>query len=491
MKHCQKCGSQIQEGTVICSECGTPLNEATSAKQSNNGVHNSVPVAPRNHLMTKKTKILLFSCLFTIILLIGLHLFLQNLYSPNVLIKNFEQALIDGDVKFVANLLTPDNDKLKINEEAVRGFVKYFKENPDNIRSTVSSLEEQLKILEHQNPKQEKDTTHTGMVYLDKDGKFLLYERYKLVVNSVYIEMSTNYQDTILTVDDKEVGKADSDKFSKKYGPFVPGIHTVKASLKTDYVDLSTEKEILLDGDSKNVPVHLYLDGDSVTFDLGDYDGHAKLFINGTDIGQDLVEDSTFGPILIDGSMSFSVEAELPWGTVKTDELPIDSEYIKVNFINESLRKKLMETIHTFNSERFLVRTSADGSKLTTATEEVKNELLALAEYDQERNYVLRVKHVSTTFDLDSFDLEYVPLEDRWYAYVTAKPIWESEYYKKNYGSVGLKENAEVYHYALIYHAVRGKWLIDTESYSESFNNENTKELTVEEPVQYISGWAK
>ena len=78
------------------------------------------------------------------------------------MIKNFEQALIDGDVKFVANLLTPDNDKLKINEEAVRGFVKYFKENPDNIRSTVSSLEEQLKILEHQNPKQEKDTTHKG-----------------------------------------------------------------------------------------------------------------------------------------------------------------------------------------------------------------------------------------------------------------------------------------------------------------------------------------
>ena len=53
-----------------------------------------------------------------------------------------------------------------------------------------------------------------------------------------------------------------------------------------------------------------------------------------------------------------------------------------------------METIHTFNSERFLVRTSADGSKLTTATEEVKNELLALAEYDQERNYVLRVKRI-------------------------------------------------------------------------------------------------
>lgn len=506
MRFCQECGSQLQEVAAYCNHCGTiqkinsipveindrvvmveQISEPTSQGVPHvGGVHHTAPPTSPKQPLSKKKKIFLYSGLLAIILLIGLHFVLLNYFSPKRMIENFEQALIDGNAKTIANLLSSDDEKLKINEVEVKSFVKYYQEYPEEINTTVSDLKNQLQQIENSS----QPTSHMNrLVFLKKEGQFLFYDQYKLVIPGVYIEISTNYQDTALYVDEQEVGKAEFDDFSQIYGPFIPGIHTVEAKLKTDYVDLSMDKEVIIDG-SENVAVNVFLDGDEVVFNLGNFDGMATLFINGKEIDKDFVEDPTFGPILVDGSMSFSVEAELPWGTVKTEESPIDEQNINVSFINEDLKKSLMTTVHTFNSERVLVRTSADGSKLTTATEEIKNDLIFIAEYDKERSYALKVKHKSTAFDLDSFGLEYAPSEDVWYAYVSAKPLWESDYYNIEQGANGLKVETEAYDYVLMYDEVQGKWLVDSESYSAFFNEENVKEIEVENPIQVTSKWA-
>lgn len=489
MRDCQKCGSSLEENATYCINCGTPLNKEEQYKSGNQDVAQSPdPQAPQKQ-RTRKNKILLVSGLITIILLIGIHFLFQNLFSTKRMIESFEQALIDGNVKTVASLLSYEDEDLEISETAVAGFVKFYQENPEAIDSTVSDLKKQLETLKHSS--EQHHTTIDGMVYLKKEGSILFHDQYKLVVPSVHLEISTNYQGTVLFVNEVEVGKAKFDNSSREYGPFVPGIHTIKGTLKTDYVDLSAEREVLIDGKSKKVEVDLHLNGDEVTFDLGDYEGVATLFINGIEIDKNLVEDPTFGPIKIDGSVSFSIGAELPWGTVKTEEAPIDSKNINVEFLNKDVKNNMMKTIHTFNSERILVRTSADGSKITTATEQLKNELISQAEQDRESNYVYTAKHFSTTFDLDSFDLEYKPVKDVWYAYASAKPVFLRDYYKKGQDANGLVRVEEGYDYVLIYDEVQGKWLVDEESESEKFNDKNAQILTVEEPIQLTSEWAK
>lgn len=490
MKFCQECGKELAADAVFCNECGTPVGEAksTPAAQPTQRTQQATPAAPKKP-MSKQTKILLISIAAAIIVLFGVHKIVESMMSKDRLITKFEDALHDKDAKAVAGYLSSDDKKLKIDEKSIAGFMEYFDENPDQIKNVITNLKNQSKTIDNLK-EDKKDYRGYGLVRLAHDGKFLFYDKYELKIESVYLTVETNYKDTVIYVDNNEVGKADEPYFEGTFGPFVPGYHTVKGTLKTDFIDLSNEEKIFMESDDGKVFSSIYLDAEEITVNLPDVENitSTKLFINGKDVGINLNENSTFGPILTDGSMTMYVEAELPWGTVKTEEVAIDDDYMNVELMNEGLKTTLMETVHQYNEEYAIAYTAIDETKLTTATQEMKDKIIEDATSEKDYGRATKIQYVSTTFDLDSFDVYYE--DGRWEADLYAQTKVNDAYYYVSYDEVPeLSEDTSRNYITLVYDESASKWLVNSVGFTWGFDDSNVKEYTVEEPKTYESTW--
>lgn len=425
-----------------------------------------------------------------------IHFIAVSVFSPARLIDKFETAIQSEDSKALANLLKSDDKKLKIDDQSVKGLLAYYKKNPDEVSGTVKTLKTQLQWYK----KNRKNSSELGelasdlissvnIVNLEKDGKFLFYDKYRLTVPAVYLVIETNYKDTELRVDGKKVGRADQPDFEGTFGPFVPGYHQLKAVLKNDYLDLSSEKEVLLDGSSTKETVSLHIDAEEATFYLPNEgsEGMVKLYINGKDTGINLLQNPTFGPVLLDGSMTYRIEAELPWGVVKTEDFPIEDTGIDVDYLTPELQDDLMETVHNFIQEKIVAYVNADKEKITTATDEVKDYVLQEAETDKEWGNALRIKYLSTQFDLDSFQLIYDGTQ--WVGYLQAESFFLRDKFAVG-GEPEMNEESDEQFFQLVFDENRGKWLVSNFGYAWYFGGEHTKELKAEEPKEYTSVWA-
>src|SRR5699024_8229270 len=151
----------------------------------------------------------------------------------------------------------------------------------------------------------------------------LFVDNYKLNLLPVYINVSTTYAGTDIFVNEEKLATADEEYFSVVLGPLTSSIHVVKAVYDTGFFHLHKEKEVERSDLGVASLVDLQLEGDNVSFDLltNNYDQLSSigLYINGKETDYDLTEESRVGPLLVDGSMNASFEAEFPWGTMKTE----------------------------------------------------------------------------------------------------------------------------------------------------------------------------
>lgn len=497
MKFCKECGQSLSENALFCKECGTLVGSHSSTPTE---VQPSAPThitqGPKKP-MSKKTKIMLVSVAVAIILLFGAHKIVESIMSQDRLIEQLETALLEKDNKAVAELLTTNDKKMKIDEKSVEGLMLFYKENPDQVNEVITALKNQSTAINKAKKEKEGnsflDSLQNGyfgynFITLEQEGKFLFYDKYELNIESVYLTLHTNYQDTILSVNGVEVGKADTVEFNGTFGPFLPGYHTVKGTLKTDFVDLNQEELIFLDGSESKVDVGVYIEAQEVTVELPSYENSAKLYINGKDVGINLSEQNTFGPVLTDGSMSFFVEVELPWGKVRTEEKAIDNYYVTVSFLHDELKNDIMETIHLYNQEWPQAYTTADTSVVTTATQSLKDLIFTEASNDRNSDYALKVQYVGTNFDLDSFYLSNDGGE--WTSVVDAKVIRNSDYFYVGEENIELEENNDSREYHLVFDTNENKWLIQNIYSSWGFNDGNIKEYEVTEVKEFTSLWA-
>src|SRR5699024_6529491 len=149
---------------------------------------------------------------------------------------------------------------------------------------------------------------------------------------------------------------SDSEYYETEIGPFIPGEYTIRAVYDTGFFNFDTEDTVANMNPSFAEYVNLYLDGDQVGFNLftNRYDDlkSIMLYVNGKETYGDLIKDDRVGPVLIDGTMNAAFEAEFPWGTMKTNEIPIDNSYLEFNFgDNDELRQEIMDVIITFNEQ--------------------------------------------------------------------------------------------------------------------------------------------
>ncbi|MGD6796086.1 zinc ribbon domain-containing protein [Metabacillus indicus] len=484
---CKECGSKLKDSSSFCKECGASRSEESAQKGKIETV-NSVSTP-----MSKKTKRLLIIGCAAAVILFGGYKAGEAITSKDRLIDRFETALVESDEETVAKLLTSHDKKLDINKDTVKGFMKYMKENPEYIPAVVKDLRQQSKLYDRSIDDMDEMYTENEMVSLERKGKSLFfYDKYVLNVPAIYTSVSTNYKDTVLYVDGKELGKASKGDFTKKYGPYLPGIYLFESKLKTDLIDLVKKEEVTLDNYMSEGGVDLSLNGEEITLNLGlseeADDLKGTLFINGKDVGINPFKQNTFGPVLIDGSMTVSVETDLPWGKVKTKEVSIDEESIYLNLgDNEDYKNGLMKQVAVYENEFLSAYTSGDMSKMTTATEEFKDNWADVVDYDRSYGNFYKGKYLGSTYDLDSFAVYFE--DGKWVAYADAEVSYlESEYSEGYAPELANQEHSK--RYQLEYDVNRNVWLVNGVDEIYGLESENVKEVKQENPKEFTTVWA-
>lgn len=486
MKFCENCGTELSENAQFCKECGLPVHQ-----QTNMEITHSPSVSERKPISPKKKKWIIAG-VTAAVLLIGAYKIGESLFSKERLINNFEEALINQDEKAISELLHSSDKKLEINKDTVKSFMKYYKENPDEIKVTVESLRNQSEMTGVQEDAENYNnffsSTSDEMVTILQDGKFIFYDKYQLMIDSIYLTLQTNYKDTELYINNEKVDKTDQVDFEKTYGPYVPGIHDVEAKLKTDFVDLVVEDSVTAHGGDQPT-VDLYLEGEDVyietSIDSEEVDLKGKLYINGKDVGINPFQNDEFGPVLTDGTMKAAIEAELPWGTIKTKEKEVNSTYLEINLgEDEETQKHIMDTVVQNTRESLIAITSGTTSKMTMATEDFKQSMQEDIDDAKEYGELFKGKYLSTTFDLNSFTISYE--EDAWMANVDILIKSQGGYYYEG-ANPELDDQNQTYEVTLIYNEKSKKWLIDSMDYRFFFDDENVKEIKEESPKVYTT----
>ncbi|MEC1447355.1 zinc ribbon domain-containing protein [Bacillus haynesii] len=464
MNFCKECGRERTKNALYCKHCGARTDEERA----------SGPAARYQRAMTRKRIITMAAIAACLILLFAGYKTGEALTSKEKLISEFEAALDQEDAKKAAKLLQSSDVDLTVTEKNVKPLLDYLKEHPDEEKELITSLK--------------SGTGHPLMTIEKKGRRFLIYDRYVLNTAPVYLTVKTNYKDTGLFVNGEKVITTEKENFEKKIGPFVPGIYEVKAKLKNGVADLEkAEKVAALQGDVK---VNADLDGHmaKVVFGEGYENLKGTLWINDQEMKINPFKGTEFGPVLTDGSMSAAVEAQFPWGKLKSEKTPIESGEIEVNLASDKgFMDDMMTTVVSHTKEAAKAFASGNVSGMTLAAPSYQTRLKEVTDGLKSSSTYYKGTYLSTVFDLDSFRL--YKEDGQWKTEVKGIEKHKSAYYD-DYSAPELEENDNGYTYILVYSEGKKKWFVEKSEPEAVINIEHQKEIKNDNPKEYTSAWA-
>ncbi|MFD1037078.1 zinc ribbon domain-containing protein [Virgibacillus byunsanensis] len=502
MKFCKNCGKEFVQGAKFCKHCGEDLTATTESQSLGlDTTQKPSPEPPKDsglstseNRQTVKSKLsIAITGVLIVLLLIGYQVG-ASMTSQEKIIERFETAMIEKDAGTVADILKSSSKNLTINEEAVSGFINYFSENPSKRGHLINHLKRQGQDYENNSNVADAadDSPFYYAVNLVKDGKKLIFDNYEINVSPVYFTVYTNYENTEILLDEEVIAISDKENFSKEVGPYLPGTYQFRANYKSDFIELTTETERTNFDPGYTDEVDLYVEGEHVEFYIP-FDEQltsTTLSLNSEDTGIDVTEQHTVGPVLTDGSMSASIEGEFPWGSIKTEEVPIDNNYIDVEFsADEALKQTIQDKVIQFNQEYIEAYTSADASLLTVAGEQIIDALIDDIEYDQNYGNFYQGKFIGIDFYSDSFTINHNG--DSWYIAVDTNTLYEEGYYNDFDNEVELEETTEERGYELTYNEETQQWLVTYVGWAGYMESNKMMEHRELEPKMFKSSWAE
>ncbi len=484
MRFCGECGTQLGENDNFCGECGAKVEREQSINK------NVVYESPKNQTpkfrMTKKNKIIIGTISAVVGAVVILALVANTLTSKEKVISQFKEALETKNVSKITKFLVSSDTELKIDESTVKPLMDYIDKNPSWIEDTIKSLESQSKM---ENDKRILDSLLNGLDYneitLKNNGKkFLFFNSYSFEIKPYYINVRATLKDTKIMVNDKEVCTVDSENFSKKLGPYLPGIYTVKGVYKGKYTDLEKKEEIelqnnIFSGNTKSVYLSFNEKYVKPQCDFKD----AKLFANGKDTGMTVKEAQKFGPI--DDSVKLQAVMDFPWGTSKSKEVSIGDSLWGVNLelsLSDDVKDAIMNTINQFDKSWIEAATSRDVSKIKCVSDKMlEHEKEYIDDMIKYKRY-FKGKIIKIIYDLDSFKI--LNNDGKYSVSVTNSEYYDSAEYYENQNDVQTSLRTNRWKYTLVFDEQNGKWLIDSASRTYFMNDENIKEFIMDSENQ-------
>lgn len=224
MKICPNCGKQVDLNIEFCPNCGQKLSQPE--KQTNKRF-----ISKKNYL--NKQKKILFSIIgFLIIVFIGFYAWGSNHFSEDKQIDQIISSLTDSKAN-VAQYLTTDNVKVTVNSDTVKPLQAYYRDH----KQVVKSMKRDFK-----NGAEKSENTQ-----LVKVGHYLLFfPKYMLKFHTYMPTVNTNHPNTTLSLNHKKVGNLskNSNSYSKKIGPILPGKYQLLVNSKVSGHNLSAASTV-------------------------------------------------------------------------------------------------------------------------------------------------------------------------------------------------------------------------------------------------------
>ncbi|MEF2968111.1 zinc-ribbon domain-containing protein [Paenibacillus sp. M1] len=340
-----------------------------------------------------------------LLVLIGLFFISTLLGGSGQLADKFEKAVEAGDAQVLASMLKPGEQKLVVNKETVRPLLDLLREDELLRAQVVDEIEAQIEMHKKENGARVADVYAESIIQVKKAAKqSFLKADYELVVVPCYANVSTTYPDTKILVNGKEFFTTDEEFSYDEIGPLMPGKATIKAQFDGKYASLAKEETLTLSNPLEYYDVNLDLEGETV-YVSSNYD-EAAIYIDGEDTGLTTSDYEGIGPILLDGSSKAYVQKEFPWGTVKSEELPIDSEDMQIDIApeNDQFRDSIQTAVQTFYQEFLNALNTQDTSAMTHVSNAAEGEVAPIIQEMKNSNLTYSGKLTKIIFDMDSIE---------------------------------------------------------------------------------------
>ncbi|KAJ51270.1 putative membrane protein YvbJ [Clostridium tetanomorphum] len=310
--------------------------------------------------------------------------------SKERVISGFEKAMLSNSKKDILKYCKLDSDEIKLDSNNVEAFMKYIKENPHIIKNKID-------VLRYKTKEESKDE----MIRLESKKAFIGY-RYKVLISPIYISINTRLKNTEVFLNNKLYYKAEKDNQVEKLGPLVPGTYNIEGVINTYEGKVKESKKVTLLDKENTININPKVGKISVNSDSID----AKVFINGKDTEKTVKEFKNIGPVPMDGSLKLYIEEQYPWGKAKSEEVEIKDIgdiKLKVNAINDELRKNLSSLLNDFYYNAYRSMEEQDKSMMKNCTDKVKDEFYKI--YNENKRF-FKSKYIFSELKLDENAIE-------------------------------------------------------------------------------------
>nr|WP_106784439.1 hypothetical protein [Lysinibacillus timonensis] len=330
-RFCQECGHEAKMSDNMCTNCGTKLIKIEVPQQHTQPVQTRTTPPKEKKPMSKRQKIIIGVVSSLAILLIGFSVWANIYFSKDSTEKRFFKALEDRNAAQLVNMMMHEDGSAVTQSEA-DAFIKLVEDISDDAIEAYVSIE--------------------------KEGKFLgIFQSHKVSAIDQYAYYDGPTDGVKLKFNSSEVNEKKEDD-GITYGPLIPGIYTVEASLNNDFGESKTDIELELSNPySEDVWMDELPIGEASVY-IWNYDSEwmadSFLLVNDHQVEIDEYGDSEyFGPVFLDGSAKAKVVVNYPWGEVTSKSFSIDSNYIEVDapIVSDEELEKVKTSLLTFGEE--------------------------------------------------------------------------------------------------------------------------------------------
>jgi len=319
MAFCKQCGTKQETLSENCHHCGAKLPHPPAEKQ------------PVKKGPTKKQKIIIAGLLASVIAGVGLYQTGSTMADGTKKVDNIRIAMSEKDSESLLSYMTTRDSEKELTERHAEDIIslyhddRYFAEELDDYLANRSEW-----IQRGANPAlaEEQDIYDLPWFSFEKTGRqWLLYDNYDIVIDTIPLYVYSNESDVSFSVDGQKVDHKDGGDGSFQLGNYLPGHYAITGQLESDFVDLEVETE----------KAHFYDHSVDVWFDVNHVEltssiDDATLFINDEDSGITVgTAPTSVGPVLLDGSMTFHVEKEAPFGMIASESYPVYDSYMDLS----------------------------------------------------------------------------------------------------------------------------------------------------------------
>lgn len=460
---CTKCGYKNEESNKNCVGCGAPLTQKNERNRQDLVQKSSMKKKNRiNSSRNQKPKSLMVKLAsgFVIILiaaLVGLYTWGTQTVSADAVFIDFFEALSEENEAAVAEV-TIFSDGREITDKEAHAFIELHQ------KSTVSELRK--------------------IVGVEKSGKFLgIIDAYKIIMPSQKAAFSFPYEGLSLKLNGKEIKKVQDENYDYVFSGIVPGIHEAEFVYEGEFTEFTYPFELTVPHQSDLdyiFEIEEELPISSVTFEVDVFNELStegnKILLAGNEIPLDnFGSTEEVGPLLLDGSMEAQAEIVFPWGTQKSDLIPITDEMqmISITQLTDEEEENMANQVTLFVEEYIQAVGTRESAAFTTLTDEKMedyNEMIESMHYDSSyfEGFLEEVSLYEDSFQIDP---------DGRTVSAAIRVLAEGDYFTQ--GETPYRETLDQYWDVIFeYDAVKKEWLV-ADMYPDHWSEDFTPTRTV------------